>query len=78
MQLISTEGEAVSENLTGWSVTSVTPKEIKIGLTFAKPLEVSQGEEHDSLAIFGDFSQFKDSDGLSLPAFEFFEKKLPP
>ena len=54
--MLSFETEIVSENLTSWQVTLLTPKELKLALTFTKPLEVSQGDAHDLLAVFADLS----------------------
>jgi hypothetical protein len=34
-------------NLTNWSVSDATSKEIKIDLEFDQPLHVSQGDEPD-------------------------------
>ena len=56
----------------------MTPKEIKIALTFTKPLEVSQGDEQDVLSIFAGLGAYKDKDGINLPAFVFLKKELPP
>ena len=78
VQMLSFETEVVSENLTSWQVTLLTPKELKLALTFAKPLEVSQGDAHDSLAVFADLSSYKDMDGISLSQFLFLKKELPP
>ena len=47
----------------------MTTKEIKIALTFSKPLEVSQGDEHDVLSIFADLGPYIDTDGVNLPPF---------
>ena len=55
----------------------MTPKEIKIALTFAKPLEVSQGDEQDVLSIFAGLGAYKDKDGINLPSFVFLNKELP-
>ena len=41
VQMMSSETEVISENLKSWRVISMTSKEIKITLTFTKPLEVS-------------------------------------
>ena len=56
----------------------MTPNEIKIALTFAKPFEVSQGDEQDVLTIFAGLGAYKDKDGINLPTFVFLKKKLPP
>ena len=54
VKMMETDSETVSENLTGWRITSLTPREVKLALTFANPLEVSQGDERDSLLVFAD------------------------
>ena len=41
LQMMSSETEFISENLISWRLSSMTQKEIKIALTFAKPLDVS-------------------------------------
>ena len=69
VQIMSYEAEVVSENLTSWRITSITPKEIKIALTFANPLEVSQGDEQDVLSIFANLEAYMDKDGVNLPPF---------
>ena len=76
--MLSFESEVISENLTSWRVTLLSPEELKLALTFAKPLEVSQGDAHDSLAIFADLSSFRDMDGISPSQFLFTKKELPP
>ena len=78
VQMLSFESEVVSENLTSWQVTLLSPKELKLALTFAKPLEVSQGDAFDSLAIFADLSSYRDTDGISPSQFLFLKKELPP
>ena len=78
VQMMSTETEDISENLKSWRVSSMTPKEIKIALTFAKPLEVSQGDEQDVLSIFAGLGAYKDKDDINLPTFMFLKKELPP
>ena len=37
------------------------PREMRIALTFAKPLEVSQGDEVDSLVIFAGLGDYTDN-----------------
>ena len=54
IEMMETDSEKVSENLTGWRITSLTPKEVKIALTFANLLKVSQGDERDALLVFAD------------------------
>ena len=54
VKMMETDSETVSENLTGWRITSLTPREVKLALRFANPLEVSQGDERDSLLVFAD------------------------
>ena len=41
VQMMETDTETVSKNLTSWKIISLTQREVKIALTFAKPLEVS-------------------------------------
>ena len=43
----SESGETQMGNLTNWSVSDATSKEIKIDLEFDQPLHVSQGDEPD-------------------------------
>ena len=38
---METDTETVSKNLTSWKIISLTQREVKIALTFAKPIEVS-------------------------------------
>ena len=52
VEMMETDSETVSENLTGWRITSLTSREVKIALTFENPLEVSQGDERDALLVF--------------------------
>ena len=78
VQMMSSETEVISENLKSWKVISMTSKEIKFALTFTKPLEVSQGDEHDVLSVFAGLGAYKDKDGINLPSFEFFKGDLPP
>ena len=54
------------------------PNEIKIALTFAKPLDVSQGDEHDVLSVYAGLGAYKDKDDINLPTFMFLKKELPP
>ena len=56
----------------------MTPNEIKIALTFAKPLDVSQGDERDVLSVYAGLGVYKDKDGINLPSFEFLKGDLPP
>ena len=78
LQMMSSETMVISENLKSWRISSLTSKEIKIALTFAKPLDVSQGDEHDVLSVYAGLGAFKDKDGINLPSFEFFKEDLPP
>ena len=41
VQMMETDTETVSKNLASWKIISLTQREVKIALTFAKPLEVS-------------------------------------
>ena len=75
--MMETDSESVSGNLIGWKITSLTPNELKISLTFSKSIEVSQGEEKDSLLVFLDLSQFSDKDGLSFAEFLFLKSTIP-
>ena len=43
-------------------------------MTFAKPLDVSQGDEHDFLSVFADLGAYSDLDGIRLSDFEFLRK----
>ena len=54
IEMMEIDSEKVSEILTGWRITSLTPKEVKLALTFANPLKVSQGDERDALLVFAD------------------------
>ena len=69
VQMMSSETEVISENLISWRVSSLMSREIKIGLTFAKPLDVSQGDEHDILSVYAGLGAFKDNDDINLPSF---------
>ena len=61
VQMLDTETETVSDNLIDWKITSLTPREMRIALTFAKPLEVSHGDEVDSLVIFAGLGDYTDN-----------------
>ena len=78
LQMMSSETMVISENLKSWRISSLTSKEIKIALTFAKPHDVSQGDEHDVLSVYAGLGAFKDKDGINLPSFEFLKGDLPP
>ena len=41
VQVMETDTEKLSNNLTGWTLTSLTATEVKITLEFAEPLKVS-------------------------------------
>ena len=41
IQVMETDTEKLSNNLTGWTLTSLTATEVKITLEFAEPLKVS-------------------------------------
>ena len=58
--MMDTETETVSDNLTDWKITSLTPRDMRIALTFAKPLEVSHGDEFDNLVIFAGLGDYSD------------------
>ena len=75
--MIEGEKEIVGENLTSWSVTSITKTELKITLNFAKPILVSQGDIKDSLLISAHFGAFSDKDGVHFPDFIFLLTPLP-
>ena len=64
--MISGETERVDPNLLSWIITKVTSKKIEIDLVFDKPLEVSQGDYPDKLAVQASLSQFADKNGKSL------------
>ena len=41
VQLMETDTERLSNNLTGWTITSLTATDVKLTLEFAEPLKVS-------------------------------------
>lgn len=41
VQVMETDTERLSNNLTGWTLTSLTATEVKITLEFAEPFKVS-------------------------------------
>ena len=47
------DGDSLSEdeNLISWEIVAVDPSLIEIDLKFEKPLEVSSGDEYDTLLI---------------------------
>lgn len=45
--VISGDTEELDSNLQGWEIVSVDSKLIEIDITFAKPLQVSQGDVRD-------------------------------
>ena len=58
--MISGENETVNKNLLSWTITRVTSKQIEIDLEFERPLDVSQGEVADKLAIQASLTEFPD------------------
>ena len=49
--MLNGDEQAIDENLTSWTVKSVTSKRISIQLEFQSPLQVSQGDQPDQIAI---------------------------
>ena len=77
IEMMETDTETLSDNLLSWSIRSISNTDIEIQLKFAKPIDVSQGSEKDMLLVYLNFGGFRDKQGLSMPEFEFLQKKLP-
>ena len=75
--MMDTDTETVSENLTNWKITSLTRKEMRIALTFAKPLSVSSGDEKDTLVVFSGLGAYADRLGYNFPEFQFLQRDIP-
>ena len=74
----SESGETLRGNLTSWTVSNATSKEIKIELQFDQPLHVSQGDQPDKLLVMINFDGFNDIYGGNLLPRILKLKNLPP
>ena len=75
--MMETDTERLSNNLAGWTLTSITATEVKLALKFIEPIKVSQGDEFESILVFAGLGSFEDKDGLHLPEFDFLKEEIP-
>ena len=78
VMLRSESGDTQRGNLTNWTVSEASSKEIKIVLVFDQPLHVSQGEEPDQLLVVLNLDSFPDIYGRHLSPGLLKIKAIPP